>query len=626
MMNLESESNSKKIPHISYNFKRKNLDRFFYEYALYKGIDLKNLDISQKDLDIKINTIYQNFFKIEILDTISIMDQKEYLVKLENYNLGKYKIKISERIFSFFESEKYISGKITLEFDKTRNLFYITGFEKWTFDFSINNLFNDNLNFKDVLHSLGYDNQNLLFREKICILARLLPCVQKNINIIEITKPQVGKSYIYDELMTKNTIIKKLGDLTSANLFSSINSSNRDEAILKNYSILCIDEFHKGELKDIVAGLQTFMENGKVSRGKEYHSDTSIIMFANFKEKDVYKKIFINPEEFNPFKKIPYIDEAFLQRINYINPSFGMRTLNNNMFLKENVERIPVTLYQDLFNELRKIEIDFKEVFPDLKISINNTEIDKRASQSIFKTTSGFLKLLFPHIVNKIINKQNLREDILSIAICFYLSLEGHSILSALSNKDTTLKISVFDKIISLNDHTLYAELVKYFLDLKYINNDNITPHRYLELDCNNIINRIPLDTIGIEQNLNEINIYNNNNSYCIFNYYLDNNYIYFNKSLINFGFILLRNIYKNFLFGYSFSSYNIKFSLSHDFGNCITVNKQNILCPKCKKEFSLFWNSSNVSEVIDTFKCPICETDSFNYEFFPEFFKDFNE
>lgn len=640
------------FPLIPNTFKIKNIDRFFYEYATAKKIDITPFDISQNDLNLELDMVYHKFFKKEILDTIFITDHKNYLVELSTYSLKNYTIKVPEEIFSLFESTEFLSGKITLEFDKIRGFFYISNFEKWEFDFTLNDyLSNQNFNLISLLQSFGYSNSNLLFREKISLIARLLPCVEKNLNIAEITKPQVGKSFVFDEFMTKTSIVKKLGDLTPTNLFSHINSTSENEAILKNYSILCIDEFHKGDLREIVAGLQTFMENGKVSRGKKsYHSDTSIIMFANFKKDDFYKKIFINPKEFNPFKDISGIDRAFLQRIDYINPSFGMRTLNESMFLDESVSRIPISLYQDIFDNLRNIEVDFKKIFPNIKIFNNNNEADTRTTKSIFKTASGFLKLLFPNTLNNIINNNlNSQVDFIHIQACFYLSMEGSSFLSTLQNKSDTAPLNLainFDgnnNPLLLGDSTLYKNIIEYFLGFNPQSIFGIYPHRCVYQEQFNGMSRfvkIPLDTIGIEENIQENSLYTsifnqnflNNNVLVIPQNYTNNFYSNDYKIWLN-GYLLynlidFKSLYKNYLFGYNLiypqqqAQYSQQFDTTH-FGHMIFSNNTHINCPKCNNSINLFSNGPLLK--IDSFSpCPYCKQEIFNYDLFPEFFKDY--
>lgn len=633
-------------PLITNTFKIKNLDRFFYEYAIAKKIDITPFDISQNDLNLELDMIYHKFFKKEILDTIYISDSKNYLVNLSTYSLKNYTIKVPEEIFSLFKSTEFLSGKITLEFDKTRGFFYISNFEKWEFDFTLNDYISgQSFDFESLLHSLGYNSKNLLFREKISLLARLLPCVEKNVNIAEITKPQVGKSFIFDEIMTKNSIVKKLNDLTPSNLFSPINSASEKEAILKNYSILCIDEFHKGDLREIVAGLQTFMENGKVSRGKRsYHSDTSIIMFANFKKDNFYKKIFINPEEFNPFKDISGIDKAFLQRIDYINPSFGMRTLNESMFSNKSELRIPISLYQNIFDKLRKIDIDFKKIFPKLKIFNNNTEVDIRITNSILKIASGFLKLLFPTTLNNIINSYPLSyEDTTYLSYCFYLAMEGSSFLSILQSTSSTTSsnINIYLGInniqIQLSDCNLYKNIVTYFLKLPFNLTNTIYPHRIIYYTVDNynqyVSNKIPLDTIGIEENIQENlfyeNIFNQNflkdNSLTISQIYTNNfyfnDYKIFFKGYILYNLVYFKVIYKNYLFGYFLNCPSQSFDTTH-FGHIFLLNNTHVNCPKCCNPINLFNNTFII--YTEFLFCPYCHQKIFNYDLFPEFFKDY--
>lgn len=644
-MNLQN-NNSNLFPYISNNFKIKNLNRFFYEYALFKNINIDSYDISQKDLNLKLNMIYTDFFKQELLDTISIVDTKNYFVELNTYNLNGFKVKVTEQIFNLFKKNENLSGKITLEFDKIRNFFYISNFEKWSFNLSLDDYLTSNLDFKFLLESLGYDESNLLFREKISLLSRLLPYVEKNINIIEITKPQVGKSFIYDELMTENAIVKKLNDLTETNLFSPITSSGPNEAILKNFSILCIDEFHKGDLKNIIAGLQTFMENGKVSRGKKsYYSETSIIMFANFKKKNSYKKIFVNPKEFNPFKDISGIDEAFLQRINYINPSFGMRTLNESMFLNKEKKRVPVSLYQEFFRNLRDINIDFKKIFPDIKIYNGNIEANLRITTSILKAASGFLKLLFPKTLNNIIkNCHLLPEDYTCMRYCFYLAMEGNSFLSTLQN--TPNLVIVFgnnSNNIYLGDSNFYKHIIEYFLRFSHKDFNNIYPHRFTYMNLENgmsVLNKIPLDTIGIEENMQENLLYRNtfnqnflNNTSLVIpqnytnNFYSNSSQIWLNRyppsNLIDF-----KSPYKNYLFGYDLiypqyqTSYPQQFDTTY-FGHIIFFNDTHVNCPKCNNSINLFSNPL-LLKIESFFLCPHCKLEIFNYDLFPEFFEDY--
>lgn len=650
-MNLQN-NNSKLLPYISNNFKIRNLNRFFYEYALFKNINIDSYDISQKDLNLKLNMVYTDFFRQELLDTISIVDTKNYFVELNTYNLNGIKVKVTEQIFNLFKKNESLSGKITLEFDKIRNFFYISNFEKWSFNFSLDDYLASNLDFKFLLESLGYDESNLLFREKISLLSRLLPYVEKNINIIEITKPQVGKSFIYDELMTEDVIVKKLNDLTETNLFSSITSSGPNEAILKNFSILCIDEFHKGDLKNIIAGLQTFMENGKVSRGKKsYHSETSIIMFANFKKKNSYKKIFVNPKEFNPFKDISGIDEAFLQRINYINPSFGMRTLNEGMFIAKEKERVPVSLYQEFFSNLRGINIDFKKIFPDIKIFNGNTEANLRITTSILKTASGFLKLLFPKTLNNIIkNYPLLPEDHTYIHYCFYLAMEGSSFLSTLQNTSNTTPnlVIVFGNTINniqLGDSTLYKYIIEYFLRFSLQVFNNIYPHRYIYMNLENgipLLNKIPLDTIGIEENIQENSFYTDifnqnflNNNFLVIpqnytnNFYSNDYQIWLNGYLL-YNLIDFKSLYKNYLFGYNliYPQYQMSQTQQFDttyFGHMIFSYNTPINCPKCNNSINLF-NNVPLMKIESSFSCPHCNQEIFNYDLFPKCFEDYKE
>lgn len=589
------------VPIIKRDYIPKKFDLFFYEYAKFKGIDTKEFEITREEFKNKLNFLNKEFYSIRIFDEISIIDSKNYIVKLNFYHIKEYQIKISDEIFKKFNNNLSLKGIITLELDTTRNLLYISSFEEWKYEidldskylYEISSISTPNKFFLEVLKSCNFDPAKLLFREKICILARLLPLVQKNFNIIELTIPQVGKSYLYDHLFTDKTSVKKVSDLTNSNLFSSINSENG--SILRTNNVLCIDEFHKGKFEDIIPGLQTFMENGIVSRGnKPFKSEASVIMYANFKEKNSQYKMFVNPEKYRLFSDTPHIDEPFLQRINYFNPSFGMRPLQDSFYLKKNEQRIATTYMEELFKILREEELNLDEIF-SIQITNNGVEIPTRLFKSIIKTASGFIKLLFPNLLNKLKNNSCIDIDYHRIDICFFLALESASLyFHSVSITSYNLKLTYDSKEILLTDIDLYSNIIK---EIQSISWDIIVenPHNFYVRTIAPLTNGItktyfPLDIFGIRNNIitnYNINFLKKYTQYKDTSNSLNEFSMTHNLPIINtsdvynlYSGFFLNNSSINKLFGY-------KFKDNFELTEIVLFDKTTeFTCPYCKNKF----------------------------------------
>ena len=638
------------VPIIKRDYIPKKFDLFFYEYAKFKGIDTKEFEITREEFKNKLNFLNKEFYSIRIFDEISIIDSKNYIVKLNFYHIKEYQIKISDEIFKKFNNNLSLKGIITLELDATRNLLYISSFEEWKYEidldskylYEISSISTPNKFFLEVLKSCNFDPAKLLFREKICILARLLPLVQKNFNIIELTIPQVGKSYLYDHLFTDKTSVKKVSDLTNSNLFSSINSENG--SILRTNNVLCIDEFHKGKFEDIIPGLQTFMENGIVSRGnKPFKSEASVIMYANFKEKNSQYKMFVNPEKYRLFSDTPHIDEPFLQRINYFNPSFGMRPLQDSFYLKKNEQRIATTYMEELFKVLREEELNLDEIF-SIQITNNGVEIPTRLFKSIIKTASGFIKLLFPNLLSKLKNNSCIDIDYHRIDICFFLALESASLyFHSVSITNCNLKLTYDNREILLTNINLYSNVIKKIENLNY-NISVETPHCYVTLENGFPFNNKsyhPLDIFGVK----ELQLANRNFNLLQKYSYNKSSFLSFKEDILTTNLSEVDNflgsqlglffciLNTNKLFGYNITN---GLSFGHLSGTIIYEKQMIFTCPYCKEKFYIDRNFfigkdvhqnplySSLKNFSDTgFSIHKCGNSLFLYDLFPDLFTD---
>ena len=76
-----------------------------------------------------------------------------------------------------------------------------------------------------LVHTVGLNPEVLNEREKMIVLARLLPHVENNYNFMELGPKGTGKSHVFQELSPYGVLVSG-GDVTSARLFVRISGNH----------------------------------------------------------------------------------------------------------------------------------------------------------------------------------------------------------------------------------------------------------------------------------------------------------------------------------------------------------------------------------------------------------------
>lgn len=231
-------------------------------------------------------------------------------------------------------------------------------------------------------------------REKLIILSRLLPLIEKSIYLFEFGKPGTGKTYVFDKLSNSSFVISG-SKITPAKLFKDCNT--RQEGLLRQYEAILFDEIDKINDSDfadeIVNKLLKFMESNSFDRcGEEMMSDTSLIFSGNIsrlqRDKDLFNNI---PNFFAPLA--PKLKgEAFLDRFSGVIPGWEIKPLSNINENFSTTQGFSADYFSVIMSELRLEEIEAR-VASMLEFSQNTTNRDEKA---IIKNISGFFKLIFP--------------------------------------------------------------------------------------------------------------------------------------------------------------------------------------------------------------------------------------
>ncbi|MDY0285955.1 MAG: BREX system Lon protease-like protein BrxL [Bacteroidales bacterium] len=239
-----------------------------------------------------------------------------------------------------------------------------------------------------LMQSLGLNPEEFTFRSKLLQLARLVPFVENNYNLIELGPKGTGKSHIYSE-MSPHGILISGGEVSKAKLF--VNNSNGEIGLVGYWDIVAYDEFAgKGKKADrgLVDIMKNYMANKSFSRGTQVYGASASMVFVGNTDHSVPYML----KHADLFEALPkdYYDTAFLDRIHAYLPGWEVQKLRNEMFSED--YGFIVDYLAEVLKELRR-EDRTQEYTQYFELSDTITTRDKT---SIAKTYSGLAKVIFP--------------------------------------------------------------------------------------------------------------------------------------------------------------------------------------------------------------------------------------
>src|SRR5207253_3063249 len=118
-------------------------------------------------------------------------------------------------------------------------------------------------------------------RLKLLFLARLIPLVERNYNLVELGPRGAGKSFVYREL-SPNSILISGGKATVAQMF--VNMATGKVGLVGLWDVVAFDEVAGIHFSDStgVQILKDYMESGSFSRGREaIPAEASLVFIGN---------------------------------------------------------------------------------------------------------------------------------------------------------------------------------------------------------------------------------------------------------------------------------------------------------------------------------------------------------
>jgi ATP-dependent Lon protease len=184
-----------------------------------------------------------------------------------------------------------------------------------------------------LIRSTGMESDKFSNREKMLLLARMIPLVENNFNLCELGPRSTGKSHIYKEI-SPNSILVSGGQTTVANLF--YNMASKTVGLVGMWDCVAFDEVAGITFKDKdgIQIMKDYMASGSFARGKEEKAaSASMVFVGNINQSvDVLLK---TSHLFEPFPEVMAYDTAFLDRMHCYVPGWEIPKYRPDFFTNE---------------------------------------------------------------------------------------------------------------------------------------------------------------------------------------------------------------------------------------------------------------------------------------------------
>lgn len=230
----------------------------------------------------------------------------------------------------------------------------------------------------------GYDTE----RKKLLFIRRLLPFVERRVNLIELAPRGTGKSYVYEKISKRGWVVSG-GTVSRASLF--YDNSQKTSGLITRFDFIAFDEIQNMKFLEpaqIQAALTTYMQDGVVKGfDAEIPASSGIIVLGNI-EADKYNTQVNMVEAINPIFRKP----ETLDRIHGFIPGWQIPKFDQDMVARG--WALNTEYFAEVLHALRD-ELHYTTLV-DSGITIP-PKAYKRDLDAIARLCTGFVKLLFPH-------------------------------------------------------------------------------------------------------------------------------------------------------------------------------------------------------------------------------------
>jgi ATP-dependent Lon protease len=230
----------------------------------------------------------------------------------------------------------------------------------------------------------GYDNEI----QKLFFLRRLLPFVERRVNIIELAPKGTGKSYVYQKISKRGWLIAG-GTVSRATLI--YDNAKKMGGLITRFDFVAFDEIQTMTFEQpsqIQTALKHYMEFGEIKGfDAQMAADAGIVVLGNI-DAEKFDTSANMVEAINPI----FRESATLDRFHGVIPGWEIPRLNQDLIADG--WAINTEYFAEVLHGLRE-ELIYSTIIDEcLDIP---AKADQRDLTAIKRLCSAFLKLLFPH-------------------------------------------------------------------------------------------------------------------------------------------------------------------------------------------------------------------------------------
>lgn len=234
-------------------------------------------------------------------------------------------------------------------------------------------------------NAAGYESE----KQKLAMITRLLPFVEKRLNMIELAPKGTGKSYLFGSV-SRFAWLSSGGTMSRAKMFYDV--SRRAEGLVFGHDYVALDEVQTINFTDVdeMRGvLKGYMENGKYTVGNhEGAADAGIILLGNIPMASMN-------EYMNMFSELPNVfhESALIDRFHGFLKGWELPRMNDD--LKICGWALNSEYFSTIMHELRD-DPSYRAIV-DALVEVPEKS-DTRDTEAIKRICTAYLKLLFPNV------------------------------------------------------------------------------------------------------------------------------------------------------------------------------------------------------------------------------------
>ena len=234
-------------------------------------------------------------------------------------------------------------------------------------------------------NAAGYEEPE----QKLAMLTRLLPFVEKRLNLIELAPKGTGKSYLFGNI-SRYGVLTDGGKITRAKMF--YDAARKTPGFIMGNDYVAIDEVKLvtfNDVNEMRSIMQGYMEKGTFNfGGYEGKADAGVVFLGNIAQDNM-------DEYTNMFAELPALfqESALLDRIHGFIKGWDIPRMNDD--LKICGWALNSEYFSSILHLLRD-DASYRAIV-DRLVEVPD-HADTRDTEAVKRIATAYLKLLFPNV------------------------------------------------------------------------------------------------------------------------------------------------------------------------------------------------------------------------------------